>query len=63
MEKYEFVGFDLTVCGRGEALIITDLRKARVVTVAGSAALALLDAIAEAGVVVAVGAYLDAIAA
>ena len=61
MDRYEFAGFDLAVCGRGEALIITDRVAGEVHTVSGQAALRLLDAIAEAGVKAAVGSYLAAV--
>ena len=61
MDRYEFAGFNLAVCGRGEALIVTDTVAGEVHTVAGEAALKLLDAIAAEGVKAAVGAYLAAV--
>ena len=61
MDRYEFAGFDLAVCGRGEALIVVDKVAGEVRTVTGSEALRLLDAIAEEGVKAAVGSYLAAV--
>ena len=60
MDRYEFETFDLTVCGRGESLVITDRVAGEIRTVTGAAALKLLDAIADEGVKAAVGAYLAA---
>ena len=61
MDRYEFETFDLTVCGRGESLVITDRVAGEIRTVTGAAALELLDAIAAEGVKAAVGAYLAAV--